>query len=417
MSITKPVLLDETFSSALSILNHEMKRQADYTEIMAAEAAQKIRTENLAELQHLIVNGGAEDILPIGDQLIVGYNWGNNEYDFEWDSVHIPEYVDLEDGEQHNGLILQSHWAHPLEVPFDPPEAAYAFINPVASGETVHFTVGTSTGDESDVGKSFQFTASVALLTGAQLMISMADNATLAGRTVTVYESAKATEPLMTTTLAVGSAGTDLGTFGSATRDPATGWNSTGPARYGYNRYRDSWYRQWLNNTGAGETWYEPTSMWDRPPANWKTVNGFETGFSQDFLSIIAPTKIQVATNTIIDGGVTDVMYDKFFLPSLQNMNISPQAADIEGPTWEYWQRALGRTTYWGTGSSNIHPALISRRLDAKTTACSVRLRSAVRGFTSYAWYVNSTGYANYNGYVSVAYRARPACVITSTNH
>ena len=129
-----------------------------------------------------------------------------------------------------------------------------------------------------------------------------------------------------------------------------------------------------------------------------------------DFLDVINPVKIQVATNTVTDGGVTDVMYDRFWLPSIEEVYGGPQAAGVEGEYLPYWKEKTGLSAP-NNGNNN---GRIIYALENHNAAQIVRLRSAHRGSAYVAWGVGAGGYL-YIGYYSAhyAYRAAPACVIS----
>ena len=136
------------------------------------------------------------------------------------------------------------------------------------------------------------------------------------------------------------------------------------------------------------------------------------TGFGEDFLSIIQPVKVTTALNTVTDNDLGDRedTYDTFFLPSLEQMYGVPQLKGAEGEYFEYWKRALGLTS-----PASYHPSIyneyIHYAINAKTSAQSVRLRSASRNYSYTTWYVGTTGYL-YIGYASNANRFAPVCVI-----
>lgn len=135
------------------------------------------------------------------------------------------------------------------------------------------------------------------------------------------------------------------------------------------------------------------------------------SGFEKEFLDCIQPIKVVTALNTVSDkaDGETEVTYDTFFLPSLEQMYITPQLAG-EGDVWEYWKRASGMSTkmqQWKT-----YPQIRTYAIESHTSAQSVRLRSAYRDGACYAWSVGSSGYVgNYGGAVT-ALRCAPVCVI-----
>ena len=187
-----------------------------------------------------------------------------------------------------------------------------------------------------------------------------------------------------------------------------------GRIRYGSNDWSQSAYRQWLNSTGGKGEWWTAQHDSDVAPDQATTVPGFLTGYSSDWLAIFKPIKVQTALNTVCDGGVTVTTYDKFFLPSLEQMYGSPQAKGVEGEYWEYWKNELGLDAPTNGSSSNTNDARKIPSITAPSgAAVYVRLRSAYRSYTNGVWYVNAAGYLYYGGYGAYgAYRAQPACVI-----
>lgn len=191
--------------------------------------------------------------------------------------------------------------------------------------------------------------------------------------------------------------------------------NNLGVLRYGYNRWRDSAYRQWLNSDAAkNANWWTEQHEGDKAPTTTYTNKpGWLYGFEKRWLDVIKPVKVQTAANTVTDGGVTDVTYDRFFLPSLEQMYGSPQAAGVEGEYWEYWKEETGLEAPSNGSSSDTND---SRKIPSvvnypKGSAVYCRLRSAYRGYGSAVWNVNTAGYL-YGGNANNSYRGLPACVI-----
>ena len=85
----------------------------------------------------------------------------------------------------------------------------------------------------------------------------------------------------------------------------------------------------------------------------------------------------------------SDITYDKVFLPSLEQMYAKVQIAG-EGNVHEYWKRVAGTSEpiEW----YKPFPAYIHYGADNNTSACYVRLRSASRGNSCYAWFVSASG-------------------------
>ena len=115
----------------------------------------------------------------------------------------------------------------------------------------------------------------------------------------------------------------------------------------------------------------------------------------------------------VTDGGVTDVMYDRFFLQSIEEVYGAPQIGGAEGPFFPYWKQVTGLDTPANGSSTDTNPARQIRRISNPSgSATNVRLRSAHRGTASHAWYVGAAGYLSYYN-ASTSFAALPACVIS----
>ena len=137
-------------------------------------------------------------------------------------------------------------------------------------------------------------------------------------------------------------------------------------------------------------------------------------GYSDDFIAAIKAVKVRTALNTVTDAaeGTYEDTYDKIFLPSLEQEFITPQASGIEGDAWEYWKKAVERSTptpWYKAFAEGGHP--ITYAINAKTSAQLVRLRSAHRGTATNPWYVHVGGDVNHY-YATFRHRFAPACVI-----
>ena len=166
-------------------------------------------------------------------------------------------------------------------------------------------------------------------------------------------------------------------------------------ASYGYNRWSESGIRAWLNSDQAKGNWFGAyferggsqvaRRAADIAPDQHSTVNGFLKGLDPDFVAILGEIQVETSCNTITDSGVTDTTYDKIFLPSLEQIYCTPEAAGVEGDYWEYWKERLGLTSpasYYPT----TYPNYIMYALENHSSAQYVRLRSAYRGYSCNAW-------------------------------
>jgi len=364
---------------------------------------------DMAAIRKLVRSGNAANVFAIGDQINVPWTdrVTGTEYVVPMDVVHHGE-VTLKDGEVVPAMYLQWHYATPFGVQFNQYQAFYYCETELAAGD-YYVSMGASWGDNVVKDKTYHFTLTQAVPAGGQLagFRGAPDNAPSSWK-VYAYASKTATEPQETVSVTEGIKGTLLGTFTAAGDGNINSIQSTA---YGYNRWGQSAIRQWLNSeAGAGE-WWTPQNNYDRP-VDQVTKAGFLSGFEQEFLDCLTPIKVTTALNTVTDvgDGTSEDTYDKFFLPSLEQIYTTPQLAGVEGEYWDYWKRALGLTkpSSW---HPSVYPEYITYGIENKTSTQHVRLRSAYRGYSYYTWRVLAGG--NVNSYGAIyASRCAPACAI-----
>lgn len=323
------------------------------------------------------------------------------------DIVHFGD-VTLKDGSVVPGMYLQWHFATPYAVMYDAHEAFYYAEEELPAG-TYCITVGNNWGTNCKEGEIYNFTLTTPVPAGGQLsgFKEMPDQVPTNWR-VYSWESKEATEPIETVSVTAGENGTSLGTLQTTGNEQL---NSIQRTAYGYNRWSQSAIRQYLNSDKEKGKWWKPQNNYDRSPDQLSTKTGFLAGFEEEFLEVIGEVKVTTALNTITDAseGIQEDTYDKIFLPSLEQIYVVPQLKGVEGDYWEYWKRATGSTepqAQYGT-----YPERITYAIDAQTSARTVRLRSASRGYARYAWNVYTSGYVN-DGSTHHALWCAPACVI-----
>lgn len=328
----------------------------EFAEMYAATTWDRIRLD--------VLEMSAEDLAekyPIGTELVCGYTLGGVTYDFPWVVLDNARECEWEDGTKHQGLWLGAKYATIEDIQFDAPEGVVITADDETTAEEGYYYCGIS------------------------------------GSTYTMLN------------LTAGDA-IPFGSYDSIRKGTI---NNSGVYQYGYNRYRDSAQRQWLNSDAAAGAWWTATHYGDNEPAQLASRPGFMACLDKDFLNVVRPVRVQVATNTVTDGGLTDVMYDRFFLQSLEEMYGVPQAPGEEGAYFPYWKEILGLDAPTNGSGSNTNPARQIRRINnPQGSAAYVRLRSCSRGAASYQWYCYASGYLNYNG-AYVSYAAVPACVIS----
>lgn len=388
----------------------EMKRQTAISEAAARDQIAALASQ-MSSIAKIVRDGYGSVLMDIGDQLNIDWTDGSKSYNVPHDIVHFAD-VDLKNGDKVPGMYIQWHFCSPFGVQFDAAEAFYYAETELAAG-TYNIIVGDNWGTNCKKNEQYQFTLSKPVPKGGQIagFYSMPDKAP-SEWTVQTFTDAKSTTPIETVKPTAGSNGTNLGTM-SFTGDGKL--NSLQRVAYGYNRWSQSAIRQYLNSAKAAGQWWEPQHKWDRPPAELASKPGFLSGYSDDFLNAIKPVRVRTALNTVTDAavGTYEDTYDKIFLASLEQEFITPQASGIEGEAWDYWKQAVERSTptpWYKTFAEGGHP--ITYGIDGKTSAQSVRLRSANRGYANITWGVYASGYvSDYYGAVS-SFRFAPACVI-----
>lgn len=410
----EPILLDSTGQALLD----EMKIQSGHL-AMIAEGSRTQVYSSMRQIADLVRGGDVArntKMFPIGDQIIMpwkdmddsAHNTDETAYQVAWDIVHHGE-VELRDGSIVPGMFIQMHLCSAYGVQFSHQQAFMNCPEGLAAG-TYHVTFGAKWGSKgADAGTTWQFTLTQAVPAGGRLsgFESLPDVATSTFK-VKSWATPASADPIETVTVTAGDGGTDLGTmqYASVGEDGLNSMQATG---YGHNRWSTSAIRQYLNKSGAN--WWASQEDFDIRPDQYNK-QGFMTGFDAEFLNAIKPVKVTTALNTM--EGFTDATedtFDTFFLPSLQQMNVTPQLANVEGDVFEYWRARLGKNTYVGTGSNNVFDAFKIPALNANS-AQSVRLRSASRGSALFTWGVYSSGYVSSSSSASYARRFSPVCVI-----
>ena len=317
-----------------------------------------------AELQRVVSAGRIRDYLSIGDIVIIPWTDNNPStpvtYQYPFVVAHIGDVYDQNDVKHENALWLMARYATNIDMVFDAAEAIEA------TEET--FTEGWYYYTKNEDNSYTQATVTYG-------------DAIPAGTTYYHHKLSGA----------------------------------TGLLRYGYNRWRYSAYRQWLNSGAAkNANWWTAQHDCDVAPSSTYTNKaGWLNGFTADWLSIIKPVKVQTACNTVTDGGVTDTTYDRFFLPSLEQAYGSPQASGVEGVYWEWWKEATGLESPSNGSSSNTNDARKVPAVNAPAgNAVTCWLRSASRSGTGSAWYVHSAGFLGSSYGAGYNLRGLPACVI-----
>lgn len=371
--------------------------------------AQSAKLENITtwdQISGLVRNGYAQKIFDFGDW--INEKWtdtaATKEYEYPWRVNHF-ENVELEDGEIVQGMFLQAHYAHPFGVQFSQARAFLKCPDGLTAG-TYNVKLERDWGSNAKANTYWQFTLTKDVPKGGRLsgFIQMPDVASSNWKVISY--AADAITKLETVPVTSGQDGTALGTLQYATRNGNL--NSMQETAYGWNRWKTSALRQYLNSEQAKGKWWTPQDEWDIAPDQLATKDGFLCGMPADMLKALKTVKVVTYANTVQDGGEADITYDRVFLPSLEQLFINPQIAG-EGTVHEYWQRRSGMKTKMQ--QYQTYPRMISYAVENHTSPQLVRLRSAFRGNANNTWSVNSRGNV-YNVSAWYASRFSPLVVV-----
>lgn len=181
----------------------------------------------------------------------------------------------------------------------------------------------------------------------------------------------------------------------------------------GWNNWKYSMIRQWLNSNAAASSqeWFTPSHVGDGSPNNTvKNYAGWMADIDQDLVSVVVQATISTSANTVTDGGATYTTQDKFFLPSKQEVFFNPEVSDAEGEAWDYYRAETG---YASPNDGNSPARMISQYPTSSNpyTPVSWWLRSAYRSNANSAWNVYNSGYS-ITSYASNGNYVAPACII-----
>ena len=350
---------------------------------------QSANLENIStwgQLSGLSRNGYAQKIFDYGDQILEKWTdtAANKEYDFPWQITHF-EDVELEDGEIIQGTFLEAHYTTPFGVQFS--NRAFLCCPDGLKAGTYNVTLGAKWGDkDAQKDTTWQFTLTKDVPTGGSVAgFTQMPDVTSSNWKATSY-AADGITTIETVPITSGSGGTSLGTMQYATRNGNL--NSMQEAGYGWNRWKYSAARQWLNSTQPKGKWWAKQDDWDIAPAQLAQKDGFLCGMPAEMLAVLKTVKVTTLANTVNDGGVTDITYDKVFLASMSQMNVN--MSKEEGAVHEYWQRRTKSKTPIEPWKK--YPFMIRYSAANHTSPQYVFSRSANRGNASYVMSVHADG-------------------------
>lgn len=340
-----------------------------------------------SSVQAIVADGAGEKAFAIGTQLIEKWTdtTESKEYDMPWQVNHF-EDVTLENEEIVPGMWLQTHYASPVKLQFSHQRAFLACPNGLAVG-TYHFDFAEAWGNYIKPGINYQFTLTKPVEKGGRLAGCYgAPSAEPSSWKVYSYDKNGITLN-ETVDVTVGSGGTSIGTLQMKTR--IGNLNSIQEMAYGWNRWKTSALRQYLNSSKPKGQWWKAQDQWDICPDQLASKDGFLCGMPEEMLNSLKKVKISTFANTVNDGGAEDITYDYVTISSLQQMFFEPKKSG-EGNAHTYWKRRSGITTPCKMNTS--YPNMLEYSISDKTTSTGVRIRSADLNSANNVIYKDASG-------------------------
>ena len=185
---------------------------------------------------------------------------------------------------------------------------------------------------------------------------------------------------------------------------------------YGDNAWATSDLRQWLN--GEGADWWTKQTRYNRKPSVATRIQGYLTGLDEGLKSHIKFAKNTTIGNNLKYLDQEFVTYDRVFLHSFNQSNITTgysSQSDNEGEVWEYYKKLAEGADNLNAQKMfkiwNTYPILIRYAINATTTAQYVFTRSAALGTACTVHGVSPSGGCG-NAGASYGHRCLPACLI-----
>lgn len=285
-----------------------------------------IETANWTEVQRIVQAGNGPISFPVGTQMKVNHSvFGEHLYD-----VVAHDYLKKFGDETAHTMTLLCHDAL-NSFQFCPSQAFYYAEQELPAG-TYNFTIGGTYGQW--LAGTYQFALLSPVPAGGQLGLSGNPVASITTQSVRSYASARDTAYIESVAVTEGSAGTNLGTFG-------TELNHIQRVSYGSNNYKESPIRQLLNSNGAAGTFWAPQTMFDRPPGWNASAAGFVQGLDPVFNNVVCEVVLPCSANDTYEApdstvakGSSYTLNDKYYFAS--RTEIYGSSDDVTDGTYQF---------------------------------------------------------------------------------
>ena len=183
-----------------------------------------------------------------------------------------------------------------------------------------------------------------------------------------------------------------------------TPWNTNGYVQFGENCWARSNLRQYLNSSGTG--WWIAQHSCDVAPSASQT--GFVTYMPSDMLSVVKSIK-KTTTRANYMGGTIDITYDKFWIASHSEMNITGSYVADDSEAWEYYKQILESDTPVASGTYGA----LSHYSCANTLSQQTYWSRSVSKVTAYEFIIGASGSTGSAGTAYTGYAVLPCCALT----
>lgn len=381
MSVTKPIVLDESFND----FSRKFDDIATDIHTIAIKSQPEFPLNSWAEFRKIIQYGYGPRLYPVGSEVQIGSDplmvvMGHNQERNPFDAT-APTCT-----------LLSKKRLYSLQ--FDGREAMYYSEDGLAAG-TYWFTATTYS---SWTAGDYHFTLAQALPAGGQLCIKADAGTALTATKIQSFASRTETTPIEEVDIVSGQEGTGLGTLGTSAM------NHPHRISYGSNNYKESAIRQFLNSDQLSGSVWTPQTKFDRPPSWFSTQQGFMSLISEDMANAVGAIDVACRTNTVYEApdstcGGTSKRYtvrDKFWLASMQQVNFASESVGEDVNVWPFYVGAVGADRI---------------KLDTNGTAGYWWLRSPYPSYADIVRLVSAAGSLSGSG-ASSSYGVVPACTI-----
>jgi hypothetical protein len=401
----------------------EFPKADDKIPVLRGSEGKYITTENLtnyvkthdinptyAELKALVNSGKFFDVYECGQAINVDFTYNGTTYAFPFQVAHDSYRETIRpDGTVRNSVPLLATYLPPMTVQFSQYRAFLACPQGLAAGS---YKVTFAQAWSKLTTLEWYFTLTHAVPAGGRLNAfhNFADGqGDTSVRTYGADGKLLYTDATVTSTAIDGA--TDLGTMNYTTRNG--NFSSMQECFYGCNEYHTSAKKQFMDSDKAVNLWWAPQDEWDCAPDALSSYGGLLSYFDPDFVDILETVKVTTAKSTALGAASADYDTDylRCFLPSMEEMYITPQASTgMEGAYLQLAKDYVGKDSPNGWYSSNANTGLIRYDIISKG-ANWFHLRSASRGYSCNVWDVSAVGYVD-NGYARSTYGVLPLVYI-----